>query len=214
MPRVYMLNKPKGYLSARSDRTRPTVMELLPDDLHDLHLIGRLDMDTEGLLLLTDDGRLDLRLLRPERKVEKVYHFRAFGHLTEDDFRRMETGVMLGSRENVSRPARAWLEGYTTIGACEDLLPPKEHNHLMKNADRPVTCGYLAICEGRKHQVKLMVKAVGGHVFTLKRLSFGPIRLDESLRPGEARPLTPSELEALLREASLEAPEPPPAERE
>ena len=70
MPRVYMLNKPKGYLSARSDRTRPTVMELLPDELHDLHLIGRLDMDTEGLLLLTDDGRLDLRLLRPERKVE------------------------------------------------------------------------------------------------------------------------------------------------
>ena len=84
----------------------------------------------------------------------------------------------------------------------------------MKNADRPVTSGYLAICEGRKHQVKLMVKAVGGHVFTLKRLSFGPLRLDERLRPGELRPLTPSERAALLREASLDPLELPPAERE
>ena len=191
------MNKPTGYLTARSDRTRPTVMELLPPELQGLHPVGRLDMDTEGLLLLTDDGRLDPLLLRPEAHVEKVYFFRAFGRLEEADFDRMAAGVILEGTGAVSLPARAWLAGYSTIGACEALLPPKKHNHLMKNPHRPVTEGYLAIREGRKHQVKLMVKAAGGHVFTLKRLSIGPLTLDPELGPGEYRPLTAEETRAL-----------------
>ena len=168
---VLMMNKPAGLLTARSDRSRPTILELLPPELHGLHPIGRLDMDTEGLLLLTDDGRLDPLLLRPESHVEKLYFFRAFGHLDADAFARMQEGVLLEGSGIRSLPARAWLEGYSTIGACEALLPPKKHNHLMKNPQRPVTEGWLALREGRKHQVKLMVKAVGGHVFTLKRLA-------------------------------------------
>ena len=196
---VWMLNKPAGYLTARSDRTRPTIMELLPEELRRLHPVGRLDMDTEGLLLLTDDGRLDPLLLRPEAHVEKVYFFRAFGRLEEADFARMAAGVVLEGTGVRSLPARAWLSGYTTIGACEALLPPKKRNHLMKNPRRPVTEGYLAIREGRKHQVKLMVKAVGGHVFTLKRLSIGPLSLDPALSPGAFRPLTQQEVETLLQ---------------
>ena len=194
---IIMLNKPAGFLTARSDRTRPTVMELLPEELRHLHPIGRLDLETEGLLLLTDDGTLDRRLLLPEQHVEKVYFFRAFGRLEREAFDRMANGVILEGTEHCSLPARAWLQGYTTIGACEALLPPKKHNHLMKNPQRPVTEGYLAIREGRKHQVRLMVKAVGGHVFTLKRLSIGSLRLDPALEPGEYRELTEPEREAL-----------------
>ena len=197
--RVYMMNKPAGYLTARSDRTRPTVMELLPEALGDLHPVGRLDMDTEGLLLLTDDGTLDPLLLRPESHVEKVYFFRAFGRLEQADFDQMAAGVLLEGTGVTSRPARAWLEGYSTIGACEALLPPKKHNHLMKNPNRPVTAGWIAIREGRKHQVKLMVKAVGGHVFTLKRVSIGSLVLDPALSPGQYRELTAEETEGLLQ---------------
>ena len=195
----YMLNKPAGVLTARRDANRPTVMSLLPEELREaLHPVGRLDMDAEGLLLLTDDGRLDALLLRPERHVEKRYFFRAFGYLTERDMQALESGVVLEGTGVRSLPARAWLLGYSTIGKCEPLLPPKKHNHLMKNPQRPVTEGCLAICEGRKHQVKLMIKAVGGHVFTLKRLSIGALELDERLAPGEYRELTPQEL-ALLK---------------
>ena len=198
---VYMMNKPAGYLTARSDRTRPTVMELLPPQLQDLHPVGRLDMDTKGLLRFTDDGMLDRQLLRPEQHVEKLYFFRAFGRLEQEAFDRMAAGVVLEGSGVTSLPARAWPAGYSTIGDCEALLPPKKHNHLMKNPRRPVTAGYLAICEGRKHQVKLMVKAVGGHVFELQRLSIGALRLDDSLAPGEFRPLTAAETAACLHGA-------------
>lgn len=195
---VYMLNKPTGYLTARSDRTRPVIMELLPPELQGLHPVGRLDLDTEGLLLLTDDGRLDPLLLRPEAHVEKLYFFRAFGRLEQADFDRMAAGVELEGTGVISRPARAWPEGFSTIGDCEALLPPKKHNHLMKNPGRPVTLGWIAISEGRKHQVKLMVKAVGGHVFSLKRIRFGSLELDPSLLPGQYRALTEAEIAALL----------------
>ena len=207
MSTVLMMNKPAGYLTARSDRTRPTVMELLPEEYWHLHPVGRLDLDTEGLLLLTDDGELDRRLLRPEHHVEKVYFFRAFGRLEQAAFEEMAAGVMLEGMEIRSLPARAWLKGYSTIGACEALLPPKKHNHLMKNPQRPVTEGYLAIREGKKHQVKLMVKAVGGHVFTLKRLSIGALHLDPSLSPGEYRSLSKTERDLLLTECDLHEPE-------
>ena len=195
---IIMMNKPAGYLTARSDRTRPTVMELLPPELRRLHPVGRLDMDTEGLLLLTDDGSLDPLLLRPEAHVEKLYFFRAFGRLEQADFERMAAGVELEGTGVCSLPARARLGGYSTIGECEALLPPKKHNHLMKNPGRPVTEGWIAIREGRKHQVKLMVKAVGGHVFTLKRLSIGALELDPRLGPGEYRELTLEEIEGLF----------------
>ena len=198
---IIMMNKPAGYLTARSDRTRPTVMELLPEELRQLHPIGRLDLDTEGLLLLTDDGRLDPLLLRPEAHVEKLYFFRAFGRLEPADFEKMAAGVELEGSGVRSLPARAWPESWSTIGACEALLPPKKHNHLMKNPGRPVTEGWIAIREGRKHQVKLMVKAVGGHVFSLKRLRFGGLALDPALAPGEYRALTEDEITLLFVDA-------------
>lgn len=195
MPQYYMLNKPSGCLTAKRDATRDTVMRFFPPEIAEkLHPVGRLDKDTEGLLLLTDDGYLDRFVLRPEHHLEKEYLFYAFGKLDRGCFEQMERGVTLRGSNAVSKPAHAQLLKFTTVGACESLLPETRKSHFMKNPDRPVTVGLLRITEGRKHQVKLMVSAVGGHVFALKRLAVGNLRLDGSLAPGAYRPLTEREL--------------------
>ena len=167
MAQYYMLNKPRGLLTARRDARCETVMRCFPEALQQtLHPVGRLDKDTEGLLLFTDDGQL-------------------------------ETGVVLAEGQPLSRPARAALLAHTTIGESEAYLPERFREKYLKNPGRPVTVGKLWITEGRKHQVKLMVKAVGAHVFYLKRWAIGPVRLDAALAPGAFRPLTPEELHAL-----------------
>ena len=164
MAQYYMLNKPRGLLTARRDARCETVMRCFPEALQQtLHPVGRLDKDTEGLLLFTDDG----------------------------------TGVVLAEGQPLSRPARAALLAHTTIGESEAYLPERFREKYLKNPGRPVTVGKLWITEGRKHQVKLMVKAVGAHVFYLKRWAIGPVRLDAALAPGAYRPLTPEELHAL-----------------
>lgn len=198
---IYLLNKPKGCVTARQDDRRPTVMACFPPELAQrLHPVGRLDMDTQGLLLFTDDGRVDPLLLRPERHVTKVYRWRCFGRLEEEQMERLRSGVRLECSEILTRPALARLLGWGTIGGSRALLPERKRNHLLKNPGRPVTEGLLAITEGKKHQVKLMIKAVGGHVFALKRLAIGPLFLDPGLGPGEYRPLTDRELALLLPE--------------
>ena len=201
MAQYYMLNKPRGLLTARTDPRRETVMVCFPEELREaLHPVGRLDKDTEGLLLFTDDGMLDVRLLRPEHHVEKEYVFRAFGTLTQDDLRQMERGVVLPATGEMTRPARAQLLQYSTIGESEDDLPEFRREKYLKNPQRPVTAAKLWITEGRKHQVKLMVKAVGAHVFYLKRLAMGPLRLDASLAPGQYRALTADEVRMLTED--------------
>lgn len=201
MAQYYMLNKPRGLLTARTDPRRETVMVCFPAELREaLHPVGRLDKDTEGLLLFTDDGMLDVRLLRPEHHVEKEYEFRAFGTLTQDDLRQMERGVVLPATGELTRPARAQLLQYSTIGESEAYLPEFRWEKYLKNPQRPVTAAKLWITEGRKHQVKLMVKAVGAHVFYLRRLAMGPLRLDAALAPGQYRALTEEEVRMLLED--------------
>ena len=202
MAQYYMLNKPRGLLTARTDLRRETVMVCFPEELREaLHPVGRLDKDTEGLLLFTDDGLLDVRLLRPEHQVEKEYEFRAFGTLTQDDLRQMERGVVLPATGEMTRPARAQLLQYSTIGESEGYLPEFRREKYLKNPQRPVTAAKLWITEGRKHQVKLMVKAVGAHVFYLRRLAMGSLRLDASLAPGQYRALTEDEVRMLTEDA-------------
>lgn len=185
MAQYYMLHKPRGLLTAKRDARRETVMSCFPEALREtLHPVGRLDKDTEGLLLFTDDG------------------YRAFGHLHDDAMRQLETGVLLLAGQPLSLPARAQLLAHTNIGESAPYLPERFREKYLKNPSRPVTLGRLWITEGRKHQVKLMIKAVGGHVFYLKRLAIGPVRLDEMLRPGEYRPLTAEELAALMPPAT------------
>lgn len=169
----YMLNKPQGVISATEDKVSVTVMELLaPEDRRpDLFPAGRLDKDTEGFLLLTNDGGLAHRLLSPKRHVDKTYLVSIRHGLSKEEIQRLEQGVDIGE-EHLTRPAR--------------VLPAAAENQIL-----------LTIQEGKFHQIKRMLKAVDNEVTALKRISFGPLTLDEDLQPGEYRPLTEEEVRIL-----------------
>lgn len=168
----YMLNKPAGVVSATEDSRYPTVVSLLTDAVRkDLFPVGRLDIDTEGLLLLTNDGALAHRLLSPKKHVDKVYYARIEGQLPPDSQKRAEEGIVLE-------------DGTQTLPAKLEILNPEGEI-------------YLTIHEGKFHQVKRMMEALGCRVVYLKRLSMGSLLLDESLAPGEYRKLTDEEVETL-----------------
>ncbi len=169
----YMLNKPMGVVTATKDNISKTVLDLLPVTLRkNLFPVGRLDKDTEGLLLLTDDGELAHRMLSPTKHVNKTYLVGIREELSENDIRALEHGVDIGE-ESLTRPAKVELINDTEI--------------------------LLTIHEGKFHQVKRMLKAVNNEVLTLKRISFGSLKLDDKLTPGSYRELTDEEV-ALLHE--------------
>lgn len=194
-----MLNKPAGYVTAKTDARRPTVMTFFPPDLAEkLHPIGRLDMDTHGILLFTDDGMLDQALLPPDRHVEKTYVFYALGEMTAEKIRAIGEGVTLGNKTTVTRPAEITVKETCRVREIEEFLPPLQRKKMMRNPDGAAFRAELTIREGRKHQVKLMMRAVGCLVCTLWRVSFAGIPLDPALPEGAFRPLTAEELAPLL----------------
>lgn len=166
-----MLNKPAGYISATFDRKFPVVTDLVPPEFRhvDLFPVGRLDMDTVGLLVLTNDGDLAHRLLVPKSHVPKTYFVRSREALTDEGIRAFEEGVDLD--DFVSMPAKV-----EKINETE---------------------AFLTIYEGKYHQVKRMYEAVGNEVVYLKRVTMGGLRLDESLAEGEMRPLTDEEVKLM-----------------
>ena len=166
----YLLNKPAGCVSATEDRNDRTVMEYVPSDRKGLFPVGRLDKDTEGLLLITDDGMLAHELLAPGKHVDKTYRVRPEKPLSAEDIHRLESGLEIGDDKPTS-PAKAVL---TEDG---DLL--------------------LTIHEGRFHQVKRMLQAIGNQVLTLERIRFGPLSLDPALSRGDYRALTEEEIKHL-----------------
>ncbi len=167
-----MLHKPSGVLSATEDSRQKTVLDLLPPAYRrrGLSPVGRLDKDTEGLLLLTDDGALSHRLTSPRSHVDKVYYARVSGALQEADRQAFAAGMVLG-------------DGLRCRSASLEILSPCE-------------C-LVTLQEGKFHQVKRMLAAVGKPVVYLKRLSIGALRLDETLAPGAFRLLTPEEIASL-----------------
>ena len=172
----YMLNKPAGCVSATEDPREQTVLDLFPAELRkDLFPVGRLDKDTEGLLLLTTDGALSHQLISPKKEIYKTYLVTCEKSITKEDLLLLETGVNIGEAA-LTLPAKA--------EATDD-------DHVI----------YLSICEGRFHQVKRMLQATCNKVTRLKRVSFGPLSLDTSLKPGAYRVLSEDEV-ALLRNAS------------
>lgn len=165
-----MLHKPAGWLSATEDAKQTTVLDLLPEHLKKVGLypVGRLDKDTEGLLLLTNDGPLGHRLLSPKKHVDKVYYVEVDGLLNTTDVAAFEAGLTLE-------------EGFTCLPAGLEILEPASQ-------------GLVTLREGKYHQVKRMLEHQGKPVTYLKRLSMGPLVLDETLEKGDWRPLTPEEL--------------------
>ena len=173
-----MLHKPAGVVSATEDSREKTVLDLVrPEDRKNgLFPVGRLDKDTEGLLLLTDDGELAHRLLSPKKHVDKTYYAKIDGQITEEHVKQFREGLDIGDEKK-------------TLPAVLTIL-----------LSGPVSEIEVTIHEGRFHQIKRMFEAVGCKVTYLKRLSMGSLVLDETLQLGEYRPLTEAELEGLTKQ--------------
>lgn len=170
----YMLNKPKGFVSATTDREHKTVVEIISSsEKKDLFPVGRLDIDTEGLLLITNDGELAHRLLAPKNHVEKTYYVEVSGILDDVDVDAVEEGLDIGEEKN-------------TIPAKMEILKTDIQNNIS-------SC-YLTIHEGKFHQVKRMMKKLGKTVTYLKRVSMGSLILDSKLKKGNYRKLTEQEI--------------------
>lgn len=167
----YMLNKPRGVITATEDKTLETVLDLLPEEIQrrEVFPVGRLDKDTEGLLLLTNNGIFAHDLLSPKKHVKKLYEAELDSFPGDRAIKAFEKGVVLG-------------DGYQVLPASLEFISIKG----------PVIAR-VEIYEGKFHQVKRMFKAVGSTVINLKRLRMGPVWLDERLKPGEFRELTPEE---------------------
>ena len=175
----YVLNKPASYVSAVKDNTAPTVMSLINSSRPGLFPVGRLDKDTEGLLLITNDGMLSHRLLSPKHHVDKTYYAIVEGHVDEQDIRLFEEGLFIGDDDlNTALPAR--------------LSIAESYNNAQN-----LSYVHVTIQEGKFHQVKRMFQAVGKRVIYLKRTAFGGLLLPDDLPTGEYRELTDAELASL-----------------
>ena len=178
----YMMNKPQGVISATEDPKHKTVLDLL-DDLarsKEVFPVGRLDIDTHGLLLLTNDGQLAHALLSPKRHVDKTYLARVDGIMTQEDVEKFAQGIPL--KDFTCQPAK-----------LELVSIDREKNQSLVR---------VTIAEGKFHQVKRMVAYCDKEVVDLQRLTMGTLTLDEDLKRGEWRRLTKEELEALLESVS------------
>ncbi|MCC3865481.1 rRNA pseudouridine synthase [Terrisporobacter petrolearius] len=170
-----MMNKPDGYLSATFDKRDPIVLDLIDSSYlaFEPFPVGRLDKDTEGLLVLTNDGKLAHRVLSPKKHVPKTYYAKIDGVVTEKDVKAFEEGVTLD-------------DGYETMPSQLKILESGETSEIE-----------LTIHEGKFHQVKRMFESVGKKVVYLKRLSMGKLKLDETLSLGEYRELTDEEVKLI-----------------
>lgn len=178
-----MLNKPAGFVSATVDAKEQTVLEFVPEEFrhYELFPVGRLDKDTEGLLLLTNDGKLAHEVLAPKKHVPKTYFARVRGLVSEEHVSAFGQGVVLD-------------DGYKTKPAELTVLSPGETSEAE-----------LIIHEGKFHQIKRMFISLGMEVLYLKRTAMGGVTLDQSLKPGEVRELTPQELLLLKNSPDMQA---------
>ena len=167
-----MLNKPQGVISASNDKTQKTVVDLVPPELYrdGLFPAGRLDGDTVGFVLMTDDGDFAHRILSPKNHIMKTYHATLRSPLTEEDIAAFKNGIELS----------------------DGTLCLEAEVRMLEKTDEPIA--EVKICEGKYHQVKRMFAALGNKVLYLKRVRMGGLDLDESLEEGQCREITPEEL--------------------
>lgn len=193
MYHYYMFHKPFGCITARRDERHPVVMDWFHDLGNEaLSPVGRLDRETEGLLLITDDGNWNRQMTRPEFHVEKTYEFTVMGNLNAEKRARLESGVLLNGSDEPTAPARLTVTGYSTLGDTlpylhQEIQEKSRHNPM----DRPVTFGSITITEGRNRQIRRMMKEVHCLVLQLKRISMGDFDLDPALLPGQWKEIYP-----------------------
>ena len=175
----YLLNKPKGYISATEDERHKTVLDLLDETARQKEVfpVGRLDIDTHGLLLLTNNGKLAHAMLSPKKHVEKIYRAKVAGLMNQSDVERFARGIEL--KDFTCHPAQLKI--------------------VELDEEKEISLVEITLAEGKFHQVKRMVAACGKEVTDLQRLSMGPLQLDPELALGEWRRLTEEEMKSLER---------------
>lgn len=175
----YILNKPKSVLStAKDERNRKTVLDYVRDRQNRLYPVGRLDKDTTGLIILTNDGEITFRLTHPKFGIKRVYDVKVKGSIKDKELRRLKDGIMIDGK-----PARA------------KKIILREKN--ISSSDLTLTIG-----EGRKREIRKMCDAIGHRVLELKRVAFGPLRL-KGLKEGEVRELTSAEINSIKKAVGL-----------
>lgn len=191
-----MFNKPRGCVTARRDASHKTVMDYFPEgDRETLFPVGRLDLDTVGFLLVTDDGMLCMRLMRPESHIEKTYFFVAKGDMTDENVTRLEDGIDISVRKMAkTKPAKLEILKRTTLGEVVKYLDDNNRKIALSRPELPAFVGKLTITEGKKHQVKRMIRHFGAKVVYLRRTAIGGVPLDETLPEGAYRELNEAEL--------------------
>ncbi len=206
MSEYYMFNKPLGCITARRDLRHKTVMNYFPDEKRDvLFPVGRLDKDTEGFLLVTDDGELCHHLMMPESHIEKMYFFHALckngNPFSEKAINLFEKGInIFPDSEALTAPAKLEIIGEGVLSDIKPYLCEKDAKISGRRGELPIVSGYITITEGKKHQVRRMIGYFGARVVFLRRVSINGVMLDKSLPLGEYRSLTNDELMLLKKD--------------
>lgn len=187
----YMFYKPFGCVTARRDTRFPVVMDYFRHlGNGKLSPVGRLDRETEGLLMVTDDGAWNQQMTNPAFHVPKTYEFMAMGTLDPEKIKLLSEGVVLIGADHPTSGAAVTVTGQSVLSKVRPSLHPDMQEKLRHNLpEHPVVCGQITISEGKKRQIRRMLKAVGCCVIYLKRLSIGDIVLDPALKPGEFKEL-------------------------
>lgn len=187
MKHYYMFNKPFGCVTAHRDDRFPVVMDYFHSLGNDrLSPVGRLDRETEGLLMITDDGVWNQKMTNPAFHVPKTYEFVALGTLNEENLQRLSEGVLLIGSDRPTTGASVTVTGTSILSKVVPHLHPDMQEKLKYNLpDHSVVFGTITISEGRKRQIRRMLKVVGCCVIRLKRISMGELLLDPELKPGE-----------------------------
>lgn len=193
----YMFNKPFGCVTAARDDRYPVVMDYFKElNNPALSPVGRLDRETEGLLMITDDGKWNQKMIHPDYKKEKRYEFIAMGILTKEQIVQLENGVLLNGAKSLTSPAKVEVISCSTLKeTLPQMHPDIQEKFKYNRPEHPIVIGMIVITEGKKRQIRRMLKAVGCCVIGLKRLSIDNIYLDQSLKPGEWRELSFEELD-------------------
>lgn len=208
MHHYYIFHKPAGCITALRDASEPTILLYLDSlDMTKLRPVGRLDRDTEGLLILTDDGMYNQHMTHPDAGIEKEYFFWALGSFSEEKRKILLQGAKLAGKVPqavptplqalpqqtlTARPAQVTVAQTAHLTDIHEFIKGKRREHILKNRpDTPVFSGYITVTEGRKHEVKRLLKSIGCCCVYLKRVRMGDVVLPDDLKAGEVREFVP-----------------------